>query len=756
MIDNTTYRILVEKLGGSQANEFTGDEGELFYDPNIPELKLSDGSTVGGLTIAGGGGDVNLDSNDNFIVGDGSHSGTNNIFIGVGAGSSNTTGCYNNFFGYKSGYSNTTGSFNNFLGGYKSGYSNTIGSDNTFLGYCSGYSNTTGCYNIFFGEYAGVGNTSGSYNNFFGHCAGYHNTTGEYNVFIGEDTGKFNTTGDYNNFIGENAGNCNTTGLSNNFFGYSAGYRNTTGRYNQAYGNSAGACNRTGGYNNFFGNYTGLSTAASYKVILGTGLYSPRRYFDSPDTKKDKQFAVGINTTGTSEYWLVGNENFNIGIGTTNPQTKLEINGVLGFGTFIVVNDYLGTNIKIGDNTTGASITDGHNNIFMGIGAGQYNTTGYGNNFSGTFAGQYNTTGFSNNFLGAGAGRHNTTGIFNNFLGGSAGYYNTTGKYNSFFGNFTGISTSASNKIILGNGNIGSTFDSPDTTKDKQFAVGLNTTGTAEYWLVGDENFNIGIGTTNPQTKLEINGVLGFGTFTIADVAPGTNIRIGDNTTGSNLTDGHNNIFMGIGAGNSTTTGCYNNFLGKYAGLSNTTGSSNNFLGFLAGYNNTTGGSNAFFGVGAGNCNTTGSRNTFFGEYAGLSNTTGSFNNFLGRSAGRSNTTGDNNTFLGKYSGLSTSASNKIILGSGAGGNIFDSPDTTKDKQFAVGIKTTGTSEYWLVGNENFNIGIGTTNPTTKLQVDGDVKVGINTTQGVILTSTNGTAYRLIVDDSGALSTVAV
>lgn len=68
---------------------------------------------------------------------------------------------------------------------------------------------------------------------------------------------------------------------------------------------------------------------------------------------------------------------------------------------------------------------------------------------------------------------------------------------------------------------------------------------------------------------------------------------------------------------------------------------------------------------------------------------------------------------------------------------------------------------FWLsgAGEEIYymdNVGIGTTNPTNKLDVIGDVKIGINTSQGVILTSPNGTQYRLIVDNSGSLSTVAV
>jgi hypothetical protein len=55
------------------------------------------------------------------------------------------------------------------------------------------------------------------------------------------------------------------------------------------------------------------------------------------------------------------------------------------------------------------------------------------------------------------------------------------------------------------------------------------------------------------------------------------------------------------------------------------------------------------------------------------------------------------------------------------------------------------------------SIGIGTTNPTSKLQVNGgDIRVGLDTSQGVILTSQNGTKYRLIVSDVGTINTVSV
>ena len=49
-IQNTTFRVYVEKLGAVEATDFIGNEGDLFYDPNTTVLRLSDGTTPGGIT----------------------------------------------------------------------------------------------------------------------------------------------------------------------------------------------------------------------------------------------------------------------------------------------------------------------------------------------------------------------------------------------------------------------------------------------------------------------------------------------------------------------------------------------------------------------------------------------------------------------------------------------------------------------------------------------------------------------------------
>jgi DNA repair exonuclease SbcCD ATPase subunit len=90
---------------------------------------------------------------------------------------------------------------------------------------------------------------------------------------------------------------------------------------------------------------------------------------------------------------------------------------------------------------------------------------------------------------------------------------------------------------------------------------------------------------------------------------------------------------------------------------------------------------------------------------------------------------------------------------------------TDQDGSQWVDANPAGTSvsipNYWIstgVGIHTLsNVGIGTTNSTSKLEVQGgDIRVGVNTSSGVILTSSNGTKYRLIVSDAGSLSTVLV
>ena len=51
---SSIYRAFTEKLGDTDASTFVGNEGELFWDPTTTSVKISDGSTAGGVGIDGG------------------------------------------------------------------------------------------------------------------------------------------------------------------------------------------------------------------------------------------------------------------------------------------------------------------------------------------------------------------------------------------------------------------------------------------------------------------------------------------------------------------------------------------------------------------------------------------------------------------------------------------------------------------------------------------------------------------------------
>jgi hypothetical protein len=50
MTSNTTYKLFADKMGGTTANNFIGQVGEIFYDTDgTSPLRLSDGRTPGGI-----------------------------------------------------------------------------------------------------------------------------------------------------------------------------------------------------------------------------------------------------------------------------------------------------------------------------------------------------------------------------------------------------------------------------------------------------------------------------------------------------------------------------------------------------------------------------------------------------------------------------------------------------------------------------------------------------------------------------------
>lgn len=55
-MSNTVYRLFSEKLQSESVSAFIGKKGEIFYDPESGSLRISDGSTPGGIGMSSGGG----------------------------------------------------------------------------------------------------------------------------------------------------------------------------------------------------------------------------------------------------------------------------------------------------------------------------------------------------------------------------------------------------------------------------------------------------------------------------------------------------------------------------------------------------------------------------------------------------------------------------------------------------------------------------------------------------------------------------
>lgn len=402
--NGTTVKTSVSALSGGGAlgnvaftntqNQFS--EGQLFTSGLSSTQSIMVGSNP--FILGNVQGSIYLTTKDNAI-----YSGTGNVFVGDGAGtshSSNTVystvligpqtgasmsiGGYNTILGsfaasnWTHGYNNTilganAGKYSGFLGGEVShntfigcnagmrlngnsnitiGYNAAIGSyystaslqNNIAVGYSAGQSLSSGHSNIFIGVSAG-GNSKNSSNGIaIGTKAGGNSFDLFGQVVVGCYAGSNLTSGNNNTFIGSYAGTNTTSASRNVFIGHNSGYSNKIGDSNTFLGSYAGQTNINGRRNTAVGTNAGGALQGS--IFAGNG---------ANNTFLGYNIASSNALSGKNNLWLGSDINL---IAASNVTSLLSGSIVLGSNVSVISSNELvmgSTTVPLLTNTPSAT-----------------------------------------------------------------------------------------------------------------------------------------------------------------------------------------------------------------------------------------------------------------------------------------------------------------------------------------------------------------------------------------------------------------
>ncbi len=287
-------------------------------------------------------------------------------------------------------------------------------------------------------------------------------------------------------------------------------------------------------------------------------------------------------------------------------------------------------------------------------------------------------------------------------------------------------SGAGSGKILTSDNNGFATWQYPTLnswglTGNAGTTAGINFIGTTDAQdLVFKTN-------NSPRMRITLSGRL-------AIYGPTTSIFIGNNA-GNESSSGIDNTAIGYASLNSNTTAIDNTAIGAYSLTLNTTGRDNSAIGTKSMFNNTSGIRNVSIGSHAVHQNTTGNDNSVLGSLALYNNTTGSGNTAIGYYGMPTNTTGSYNTTIGQSADvMSNNLTNATAIG------------------FNAKVSTSRSLVLGGTGPQQVNVGIGTTSPSARLELN-STTVGVSGLKFTQLTSSsiaapsNGT--QLTVDGSG-------
>lgn len=366
-----------------------------------------------------------------------------------------------NIFGVKVGRGTTI--FNTFIGAFALD-SNTTGTNNTAVGYGALSFNKTGNNNTAVGDSALRRNTTGGDNTAVGNGALANSTTGRWNTATGLNALTANTTGSGNTAFGDSAIAKGTSANSNTAVGYKALLNAVTGGTNTAVGQQALQFVRSGTLNTAVGFNAGTSGTDSLILTNTT--------------------AIGANTKVTRNSSVVLGNNANVGIGTSGPLYKLDLVGKLRVVDGTQQAGYVLTSDSTVPGLAKWKLAPGSNWISTGADA---------------YYGQSGNVGIGTTTPQRKLEINNTLKFTNNSADGNDGVMGTAPFASGL--NIVGINTDNTSRKLSMWGGI----------NQYENYLGNYFAGRTEFpYSVLDEYGNAGIGTTDIQQRLNVNGNLQF------------------------------------------------------------------------------------------------------------------------------------------------------------------------------------------------------------------------------------------------------
>lgn len=458
------------------------------------------------------------------------------------------------------------------------------------------------------------------------------------------------------------------------------------------------------------GGTTGLTTSGGPITSSGTITLAGTVATTNGGTGLSSFTANGVVYASSSSVLTTGStlvfDGTNVGIGTSSPAAKLQVtSSTAGDGIRINGNNFAGINYYGSSvNTTG---------VFTGLDSGG----GFVTNVRDAGYLAWSTTNTERMRIDSsgkvGIGTNNPgakltvqlgnigidqDGAANQFFGaaGNVAGTNTTGGVLTVFGHAPNAYGDTSVPPYDGTNFVGAAglmargfSESSEYRGSLEFFTKTGSTANATSRMIITHDGNVGIGTSSPAKKLDVNGDALINGITVGrgSGAVATNTAVGYQAAFSNTT-GLQNLAIGYQAGYSNTVSNYNVAIGSSALYANT-GTGNTAGGYNSSSAITTGSYNVGFGYASLNTITTASGVIGIGQGAGSTLTTGSYGTYIGYGATPSSASAGTEILIGGPNFTGKGSSTGFINPNGGGvyqGNNSATWSITSDQRLKKNI----------------------------------------------------------------------